>query len=194
MWAGLQVYAAGVSMTSGLRIAFRKLLYNLFFPLSLPSRRNLSTRTSRCCLCSFKHAVRQTRMQTINIYSRRGQSQLPFPIRWTPVSLAISQVKVQSDWTLNKARSIRDKRQINFTCVSKIRGEWFLGANVAVKTWRCILMRLTEVIWSDRMAPVVQDWTPGLSDKVHRFDVGIAWYKETVNCFQSKIQTCRGKN
>lgn len=39
MRAGLQVYAAGVSTTSGLRIAFRKLLYNLFFPLSLPSRR-----------------------------------------------------------------------------------------------------------------------------------------------------------
>lgn len=37
-----------------------------------------------------------------------------------------------------------------------------MGADVAEKTWRFISMHLTEVIRSDRMAPVFQVSAPGL--------------------------------
>lgn len=111
-WAGLQAKAAGVSMANRLTIAIHKLrnlhlFYQLLYTvayLSMPASQHEASSAA-----VLLHAVIQTRIQAINTYLGRGQSHLRFQIGWTSGNHVVSQVTVQSDWTLrevNKARSI----------------------------------------------------------------------------------------
>lgn len=88
---------------------------------------------------------------------------------------------------MNKARSIHDRMWMRVTCVAEIMGSEFWCAADPGCRW----MHLTEMIWLDRMAAVPLVWAPGLSDDVHRFDVGIGWNRKKKKTFRPAKATTK---
>lgn len=95
----------------------------------------------------------------------------------------------QSSVRLNfEQGKINSRQEANeFHVLVKLEGEWSMGADVAEKTWRFISMHLTEVIRSDRMAPVFQVSAPGLMLALYAL-------KKLWTVSRANMQTCRGKH